>query len=330
MKSSKSSNDAYTVMIFRGATAHPLQLKLRRSLVRRALMVGACLVVVQLAVLAHYAIQTSQVAELTELREELGQFRVRTVAFSEEVDELKQRMLAMKNLNRQLQTMFGLEPDEIQIGENSADGQGGEEIPYESVSADEGGAKVFGERSLAPRHADTPTKSEFHLIASIEHGLAWLDRQAAAEKHVLDQLAVTGNERVERWASTPSIWPVKGPITSRFGRRISPFTGKPALHAGVDISSPRGEEIRAPASGKVITAAVDTRMGKFIRIDHGYGIETQYGHLSKIKVKYRQKVKRGEVIGLVGNTGRFSTGPHLHYQIAVNDKVVDPLQYILD
>ena len=143
-------------------------------------------------------------------------------------------------------------------------------------------------------------------------------------------MAVTADERADRWASTPSIWPVKGHITSKFGPRVSPFTGKKAFHSGLDIGSPRGREIKAPASGKVVAAAHDTRMGNFIRINHGYGIETTSGHLSKMFVRYGKRVKRGDVIGLVGNTGRFSTGPHLHYQVAVNDKVVNPTQYILD
>jgi murein DD-endopeptidase MepM/ murein hydrolase activator NlpD len=80
----------------------------------------------------------------------------------------------------------------------------------------------------------------------------------------------------------------------------------------------------------VVVAAYDGRMGKFIRIDHGFGMETTYGHLSKIHVKYGDRVQRGDLIGLVGSTGKFSTGPHLHYQVAVNDKVVDPIHYILD
>ena len=112
--------------------------------------------------------------------------------------------------------------------------------------------------------------------------------------------------------------------------RISPFTGKKRLHAGVDVGAPTGTEVRSPASGKVVVAAYDSKMGKFIRIDHGFDIETTYGHLSKIHVKYGDRVHRGDLIGLVGSTGKFSTGPHLHYQVAVNDKVVDPLHYILD
>ena len=123
---------------------------------------------------------------------------------------------------------------------------------------------------------------------------------------------------------------MKGSITSRFGPRVSPFTGKKALHSGLDIGARNGTEVRAPASGKVVVAAYDGRMGKFIRIDHGYGIETTYGHLSKIHVKYGDRVHRGDLIGLVGSSGKFSTGPHLHYQVAVNDRVVDPRHYILD
>ena len=88
--------------------------------------------------------------------------------------------------------------------------------------------------------------------------------------------------------------------------------------------------MRAPAKGKVVEAAYDWKIGNFIRINHRYGVETIYGHLSKILVRSGQEVKRGDILGLIGSTGRYSTGPHLHYQIAVNDKVVDPLQYILD
>ena len=184
--------------------------------------------------------------------------------------------------------------------------------------------------NLAPEIFLTKPTTQSDHVGNIKRSLVWLGKQASHEQEVLNQLADTAGERVERWASTPSIWPIKGPITSKFGPRISPFTGKKAFHSGLDIGSPRGREIKAPASGKVVVAAYDTRMGNFIRVNHGFGIETTYGHLSKRLVKYGQKVKRGDVIGLVGNTGKFSTGPHLHYQVAINDKVVNPIQYILD
>jgi murein DD-endopeptidase MepM/ murein hydrolase activator NlpD len=157
-----------------------------------------------------------------------------------------------------------------------------------------------------------------------------LSQETEFESQILEELSTVAQKKAAQWASTPSIWPVSGRITSRFGPRVSPFTGKKRMHAGVDIGARTGTEIRSPASGKVVVAAYDSRMGKFIRIDHGYGIETTYGHLSKIHVKYGDRVHRGDLIGLVGSTGKFSTGPHLHYQVAVNDKVVNPIHYILD
>jgi murein DD-endopeptidase MepM/ murein hydrolase activator NlpD len=167
-------------------------------------------------------------------------------------------------------------------------------------------------------------------ITEIKAGLDWLSQQSKLESQILDEFSAVAQKKAVQWASTPSIWPVKGSITSRFGPRVSPFTGKKALHSGLDIGARNGTEVRAPASGKVVVAAYDGRMGKFIRIDHGYGIETTYGHLSKIHVKYGDRVHRGDLIGRVGSTGKFSTGPHLHYQVAVNDRVVDPIHYILD
>ena len=172
--------------------------------------------------------------------------------------------------------------------------------------------------------------AEARMAAEIKGRLSWLERQIMRQLHMLARLEKAAGERVGLWAATPSIWPVKGHVSSRFGPRISPFTGKRAFHSGLDISAPRGKTVRAPAKGKVVEAAYDSKMGNFIRINHRHGTETIYGHLSKLLVRDGQEVKRGDVLGLIGSTGRYSTGPHLHYQIAVNDKVVDPLQYILD
>lgn len=323
----KTSDEAYTIMIFRGATTNPLRMRLRKVILRRSLITAAVLVVVQLGIMAHYVVQTSQVSELNTLRKEIVETRGQTKTFSSTIDGMKQRMLVMQELNRKLQTMFGLEPDNVEGIE--VNGQGGEEFPYESAAYGEPGQSLDAPGNES--HASlNPTNPQASLVVNIEQGLVWLDRQALREQQILDNLSETAGERVGRWAATPSIWPVKGHITSKFGPRISPFTGKKAFHSGLDIGSPRGREIKAPASGKVVVAAYDTRMGNFIRINHGYGIETTFGHLSKMLVKYGKKVDRGDVIGLVGSTGKFSTGPHLHYQVAVNDKVVNPVQYILD
>ncbi len=127
---------------------------------------------------------------------------------------------------------------------------------------------------------------------------------------------------------TPSIWPAKGFITDGFGYRIDPFTGKRAFHKGIDISARRGTPVVAPADGIVTMAGKTKGYGNFVVINHQNNIETRYGHLRDIFVKKGQIVKRGDVIGTVGNTGR-STGPHLHFEVRVNGKAVNPRDYII-
>ncbi len=130
-------------------------------------------------------------------------------------------------------------------------------------------------------------------------------------------------------ASTPSIRPVHGWTSSKFGYRKSPFTGQREFHAGLDIASKSGTELIATANGRISYAAKKMYIGNLIIIDHGFGRVTKYGHLKKILVKRGQKVKRGDVIGLIGNTGR-STGPHVHYEVRINGTPVNPLKYILN
>lgn len=334
----KPSHDKWTIVLFRGTTGNPLGatgkpigISLRKATVKRVLLAAAILMVVQMGVLVHYVVQTNQVTdqgiELDGLKAELSQSRGQAVEFSEAIDEMRQRVLTIQSLNEKLQVMFGLEPAQ---GDTAVvNGQGGEEVPYEAPL--DGRTGILNFDYLAEiGGGGNPDGPGIMMATDIKNGLSWLDQQTDRQFRVLARLEKAAGERVGLWAATPSIWPVKGPVSSKFGPRISPFTGKKAFHAGVDIVAPRGEKVRAPAKGKVVRASYDTRMGNYIRINHRHGIETTYGHLSKMLVRYGQEVKRGEVLGLVGSTGRFSTGPHLHYQVAVNDKVVDPLQYILD
>ena len=300
---------------------------------KHGLIIGVCLLLVQAGIVTHYFYQWKQLSEFEEVKQELTISKSRTSNFSTEVDGMKKRMVVLENLNRKLQTMFGLETDEVQGAASVVPGQGGEELPYEGLPGDSFTGQVLQEDEAS---VPFPEVSKSYLstekqIEEIKGGLDWLNQQTEVESKILEELSSVAHEKVEQWGATPSIWPVKGGrITSRFGPRVSPFTGKKALHAGIDIGAPTGTEVRAPATGKVVVAAYDGRMGKFIRIDHGYGMETTYGHLSKIYVKYGDRVQRGDLIGLVGSTGKFSTGPHLHYQVAVNDTVVNPIHYILD
>ncbi len=332
----KEAEETLTVIIFRGARANPWRLKVRKSIVKHGLIFGLALLLIQGGIITHYVYQWSQLSELGEIKQELDTSRARTSNFSTEVDGMKKRMLVLETLNRKLQTMFGLEADEIQGLPSGLPGQGGEELPYEELPYNGLQEEASPESSISIEKTGLPpevSKLGFAMdrkITEIKSGLDWLSQQTELESQILEELSAVAQKKAEQWASTPSVWPTKGAITSKFGPRVSPFTGKKALHAGIDIGAPSGTEVRSPASGKVVVAAYDGRMGKFIRIDHGYGIETTYGHLSKIHVKYGDKVHRGDLIGLVGSTGKFSTGPHLHYQVAVNDTVVDPVHYILD
>ena len=128
----KNPEESYTIIVFRGARANPLRLKVRRAIVRNALIAGICLLVLQSGILTHYVFQWSQVIELDGIRKELSNSRERTSTFAGEIDGMKKRMVSLELLNRKLQTMFGLEPDEIEGFQGLVPGQGGEEIPFDT------------------------------------------------------------------------------------------------------------------------------------------------------------------------------------------------------
>ena len=127
--------------------------------------------------------------------------------------------------------------------------------------------------------------------------------------------------------ATPSIWPAYGWLTGRFGGRADPFTGEPANHQGIDISTEKGDPVYATADGTVESASYNGDYGNFMVIRHDFGLATRYGHLSAFVAKPGQRVKRGDIIGRVGSTGR-STGAHLHYEILANGKLINPLQLL--
>ncbi len=143
-------------------------------------------------------------------------------------------------------------------------------------------------------------------------------------------LGLTRNVTTADWLranSAPNMWPVEGPITGSFGERIDPFNGEGAFHSGVDIGSAYGQPVIAPAEGVVAFADFLGGYGRAITIDHGHGITTRYGHLASFAVFPGQHVHRGDTIGYVGDSGR-STGPHLHYEVRINDIPVNPHKYL--
>jgi len=145
----------------------------------------------------------------------------------------------------------------------------------------------------------------------------------------LDRVANKLEERVRWFSSTPSVAPVKGILTSGFGSRRDPITGKRSFHPALDIAAPPGREVHAPADGIVTRAGRIGGLGNAVYISHGFGVNTRFGHMSKLTVKPGDRVHRGDVIGYVGSTGR-STGYHLHYEVHVDGKPINPLGYILD
>jgi len=130
-----------------------------------------------------------------------------------------------------------------------------------------------------------------------------------------------------RMAAAPTMWPVEGPVSGSFGERIDPFNGEGAFHTGVDISTAYGQSVIAPADGVVVFAAENGGYGQLLILEHGHGISTRYGHLAGFAAAVGQSVRRGDVIGYVRRSGR-STGPHLHYEVRIQDVPVNPHKYL--
>ena len=143
----------------------------------------------------------------------------------------------------------------------------------------------------------------------------------------LDQARPDVERREALAAATPSVWPVAGWISSAYGARTDPFTGGPDFHYGLDITAEAGQPVRATADGTVVSARYSGNFGNLVIIDHDFGIGTRYGHLSRFAVYEGQRIRRGEVIGLVGSSGR-STSPHLHYELTLNGRAANPLRLL--
>ena len=161
------------------------------------------------------------------------------------------------------------------------------------------------------------------------YDLAAMDSRAGQLDGRLDAVESKLEERVRWISSTPAIAPVRGILTSGFGYRSDPMTHGRGVHQGVDIAASAGQPVHASADGVVMRAGLVGGLGKAVYLSHGYGLTTRYGHMSRVDVRPGQRVHRGDVVGLVGNTGR-STGFHLHYEVRVDGEPVNPLGYILD
>lgn len=162
----------------------------------------------------------------------------------------------------------------------------------------------------------------------VEPQVEELIRRAQFEQRSLDEIDAALRDQQERLAHLPSIWPVRGWVTSGFGYRSDPFTGRRNMHDGIDIVAPYGTPVVAPAAGKVIYSGWKSNWGRVVEIDHGNGIHTFFAHLRSTSVEVGATVTRGQQIGRLGSTGR-STGAHLHYGVKRKGSWVNPRNYIL-
>ena len=180
-------------------------------------------------------------------------------------------------------------------------------------------------RMIADGDARPGTGDDSDLLKQLDS----LDKKVKAQEQEARALKSYFEDQQALLASAPSIWPVRGWVTSDFSVRLDPYTGERVMHEGIDIATGMGTPVRAPADGTVVFAGQEGGYGHVLVLDHGYGLKTRYGHLQSINVKVGEKVKRGQFVAAVGNTGR-STGPHVHYEVRVNGVADNPRKFILE
>ncbi len=298
--------DSYTLIFVRDQRARPVQVAIPKQRVKQA-MIGAAVALLVGAVLVwDYWRLRADNAELAELRVEAMEQREQITVFRNRLVEVDAAMSKVGELERKVRIIANV-PIEAATVPEGMNGQGGGQ-PLPRIGEEVSGIDVLDR--LEPRALELASSAEVR-VASLE-GL-------------LDQL----DDKRQRLVSMPSIWPAKGWLTSRYGPRVSPFTGRRQLHAGIDIAAASGTSIYAPARGRVTFVGKKGPLGKALVVDHGFGVKTIYGHTKEIHVSPGDVVERGQEIAAIGSTGR-STGPHLHYVVEVNGKARDPLDYIFD
>lgn len=322
---------SYTVMILPNPTSKAYRFSISQKHVKIALSGTAAALVLLLVFLVQYFYMVGNIWELTHLRQETSVQKAKIESFAQTVDGMKTQLDRLKEFDVKLRMITDLN---VPADANRYLGVGGEPttapvVPTLNLPALGGGAGGTEDPIEPSLDAKVPAESHSAMIREVEEDLATLQVLASKQEQSFQELTEAIEHRRAKWASTPSVWPVKGWVTSGFGPRLSPFSGQPAMHRGVDISVPENTPFVAPANGYVTFTGWDGGLGNAIKIDHGYGYQTAFGHLNKILVQRGQRVKRGDILGLVGSTG-LSTGPHLHYQVSVNLVPTNPLRFVLN
>lgn len=245
--------------------------------------------------------------ELKQYEANIEQQRKQIQSFAQAINGLKSNLIALNGFENKIRILANLEHKGDQ-------------------------AALFSVGGSMPDDLDTDIPlNETHdrLVRQMHDQIGQVNHASAAQQKSLETLLDSLKDKRNLLASTPSLRPTIGWISSDFGYRVSPFTGRREFHKGLDIANREGTPIIAPADGLITYAAEKWLIGNMITIEHGFGIVTNYGHIHKLLKKSGERVKRGEIIALMGNTGR-STGPHVHYEVRLNGVPVNPTNYILD
>jgi murein DD-endopeptidase MepM/ murein hydrolase activator NlpD len=289
------ANEFYTLIVVPHAKARFRKIQVSVRLTKWVFGTAATATLILSGTFVHYARVATEVYELRQLRAENKALLSKTQEYELSAGKLQAKVQQLQSMVTKLGVMAGLE---------------------HSLPEPVGG--VGGASSLD----SSPPRLEATALADMDRSLTRLtDRSAQLEEFYRDQTVLL--------SSTPSVWPVRGYLSAAFGNRMDPFTAQKDFHPGIDISTPIGTKVHAPADGIVISSGTQGGYGNALVIDHGYGVVTRYGHLESFAVKPGQRVKRGDVIAYVGNTGR-STGPHLHYEVWVRNQAQNPIHFILD
>jgi murein DD-endopeptidase MepM/ murein hydrolase activator NlpD len=290
------SNEFYTLIVVPHAKARFRRFQVSVKLLKWASGISITIGLLLVVSLVHYTRIAVEVHELRRLRAENRALLTKTVEYEQNAGKLQLKLEYLQRMVTKLGVMAGLE----------------QTLPD---------ATVGGVGGVPAAESKAPT-IEPSALREMDRSLSDLTARS-------DKLARFYEDQSVLLSSTPSIWPVRGYLSASFGNRIDPFTGQRDFHAGIDISTPLGTRIHAPADGVVIAVGVKGAYGNAVTVDHGFGIVTQYGHMASFNVKRGQRLRRGDVIGFVGSTGR-STAPHLHYEVWVRDQAQNPIHYILD
>jgi murein DD-endopeptidase MepM/ murein hydrolase activator NlpD len=304
------SKKYFTLIVVLDSTAAKFkQIKVPYYVTRGLVVVGLALIlaigVTSYLMVRNYQEMTRMATELPAIHKQTRDQKYLIERYENDITELRQTVSRLKLVNAKLMLMAGVDADATT-----------------PVSLGMGGPTEGDEL------ANIIQENEETMLQKIDT-LAKLKEAAVDQEELSQRLMEFFQDQKTLLAATPSIWPVKGWVTSGFGMRKSPFTGRKTMHSGIDIATKTGTPIAAPADGIVAFSGLKGGYGRVLVIDHGYGYTTFYGHCSSLEKKVGEKVKRGDVVARVGNSGR-STGPHLHYEVRVNGVATNPSKYILD